>query len=148
MAVNQRSGRSGEWKKWFSERDMKNFAPAFDPILKRYDYSGWSLGSPGRIKADEYAGYLRRGAASRSKQHDKIRGWTAEYAKNNSSLFGEVKMANAYNDQSFVAKLKERAGTGNLLALHELAGAVDLGYVDADTFITKNCREVNDILSL
>lgn len=130
IARNHRGGRTGEWKKWFSLRDINRFRGAFDPLLLRYGYPGWEgYGTGGAIVGDEYEGYLRRVEAERRALYAQAAALKARFAPGAKRLFGGLKSPVAYQDPTYVEKLLERASSGRLGAIREVAGATAKGWL-------------------
>ncbi|WP_162998187.1 sulfotransferase domain-containing protein [Brevundimonas lutea] len=138
IARNHRGGRTGEWMKWFSTRDIERFRTAFDPLLQRYGYADWEA-RQGELEIDgsEYEGYLRRVSAERGALYAQAAEWKARYAPRAKRLFGGLKSQGAYENPAYVEKLKERARSGRLGAIREIVSAVSKGWLERDAEIER-----------
>ena len=147
IAVNHRAGRSGEWKKWFSDRDIERFAKTLDPFIEQYGYPGWNLREAAAILRSEYGEYLERAVMAQATLATNARRWVSSFSKQNAPLFGTLKSQNAYEDKGFAMKLLERAAIGNLSAIKEVAGAVSAGFLPSSNFISRNAQSIDHLLS-
>jgi hypothetical protein len=148
ISVNQRSGSSGEWKKWFSKRDADRYRPHLAPMIDKFGYEPWTEHAEilDEIDPEHYSIYLEKALNKRKALVSSIQTWTSKYEKSKKSLFGRLKSEEAYRDLAYKAKLRERAENGAVSALQEYAKAVEAGFIEANDFFSSNIGEIRDAL--
>lgn len=70
-----RSGTEGEWRHWFTERDVETLRPMLEPYMRRFGYpDDWELAADPEIDPRHGSGYIQSAIATRRDQIGLVQG--------------------------------------------------------------------------